>query len=178
MKLHENTFVAEEDQPELGKWNFCESLVTDNHPHAQLWILAKIQQFGFKDLFSVILHNPAFNVPRTYSVHPTIPMISVHVICKSNFSIFYFNTQITVRSRANGIPFSDQLQEIPGIFPFARIPISSRITCKEIGFPFWCFGAFECSKLSHLTRNVPIFNHSAWFFWKHSHFLEFPFAHE
>ena len=67
----------------------------------------------------------------------------------------------TVRSRANGIPFSDQLQEIPGIFPFARIPICSRITCKEIGFPFWCFGAFECSKLSHLTRNVPIFNHSA-----------------
>ena len=89
--------------------------------------------------------------------------------------------------------FSDQLQEISGIFPFARIPICSRITCKEIGFPFWCFGAFECSKLSHLTRNVPIFNHSAWFFCEHSHLLannlqwilgpdshllEFPFARE
>ena len=102
---------------------------------------------------------------RFHAFSDTLPMPCRHV---SSIDTTRWKTRLgklprerTVRSRANGIPFSDQLQEISGIFPFARIPICSRITCKEIGFPFWCFGAFECSKLSHLTRNVSIFNHSA-----------------
>ena len=71
---------------------------------------------------------------------------------------------ITVRSRANGIPFSDQLQEISGIFPFARIPICSRITCKEFWIPilmFWSVWVLKTvsfdKKYSHFQSFCMIF---------------------